>query len=289
MVNEIRRGGLNEIRRGVEMPLWGAESRQAGHTCECGRTFSTAQQIHECPCGITWVSRQAYEQAMRERRSQEARTVTTTTTTTTPRKAYTMADAKAQAVAERDACWSVIERKAAEIQGPRKLTKEAAISTVLNENRGLYKRYRELDNIDYQAEQTLGAMAMTEATAEAETLGIVDAMRKDNRTDLEKRVDALAAPIATEHAISLEQAREHVLRRNPELQVEWLNALVNGLPGDDPTMSMSERKQRLETELEARAKLIAATEKGTTYAQAYTRLAFDTPEFRRRLVEVRRG
>lgn len=213
------------------------------------------------------------------------------TTTATPPRRYTMAEARAQATAERDACWSVIERKASEIQGPRKLTKEQAITAVLNEERGLYHRFRELDNIDHRADLTLRAMSEDTAWQETEAIRVErDKAKADDYKPvnaIDKKIHEAALAIMEKHGITYDSARYHVLERNPDWRLEL--ALESPLLAQPSTMVYSETLNDLDAEIGTAAVLYQRAHPGTTYAVAYTEAMQASADFRRRYVALSRG
>ena len=69
-------------------------------------------------------------------------------------------------------------------------------------------------------------------TAEAETQKIVDAMHDDRKSTLHKKIDALATEYGITHGITDKEAWPHVLRQNPDLQLQWAGECQSGVSAD---------------------------------------------------------
>lgn len=210
-----------------------------------------------------------------------------------PAKPYTMTEARAQAIAERDACWTVIRRRASEVAAARGLTTEQAVSTVLAEDHGLFARYRELEDIDHRVNLTL--RAMSEETARAETEAIIkqnekeEAFNYEPTSEIDRKIHELALEIMEKHDIPYQSARQHAMDRNPgwriELGMEYLAEVDRRREADAKTAR--EAVNEMDAEIGTAAVLFQAANPGTTYEMAYAEVMRTNVDLRRRLAEVR--
>lgn len=192
-----------------------------------------------------------------------------------PVMAYTPEEARTHAARQHRHTNTLVQLRAQELARKYGITEAAAWSRALRDPQLLrmYTLWRD----PHEAAVRLSAL-----TAEQETQAIVDGINARNEPEIVKKVKALAVEIAQEHDISVDDAIPHVLRRNPELSVEWFEWFVDGKSDNetatDNTAKMSEpRTPWQKIEAEARA-LMATAGDALTFADATTRVMDTRPD-----------